>query len=111
MTIKDLKEAIANLPDDGEVFYERIEDKFFEKNGWTTVKQKGEMYHNMLRYNNAIDSKKYHDREEYPNMTDEYLASMVKLTDQELEDCLEEYVPAFTPINYDKKNLYITAHY
>ena len=40
MTIKRLKEAIEDLPDDGKIFYERIEDSYFEKHGWSS----GETY-------------------------------------------------------------------
>ena len=36
MTVKELKEAIANLPDYGEVYVQRIEDKYFGHGGWKT---------------------------------------------------------------------------
>lgn len=35
LTIKDLKERIKDLPDDMPVYYQRIEDQYFE-HGWTT---------------------------------------------------------------------------
>jgi hypothetical protein len=108
MTIKDLKEAIANLPDDGEVFYQRIEDRYFKRNGWTTVKMKGEDYYNCLRHNSDIDSGKYLDKEKYPNITEQ---NLVKFSQEQMDSFLEEYIDAFQAINYDKKNLYITAHY
>lgn len=33
-TIKDLKKDIENLPDNMPVYYQRIEDFYFEKNNW-----------------------------------------------------------------------------
>lgn len=36
LTVGRLREAIKDLPDDAPVYYERIEDVYFEKHGWTT---------------------------------------------------------------------------
>ena len=35
-TIKELKERIKDLPDDMPVYIQRIEDHYFENNGWST---------------------------------------------------------------------------
>jgi len=34
MTAEDLKKALENVPDDTPVYYQRIEDIYFEKHGW-----------------------------------------------------------------------------
>jgi hypothetical protein len=34
LTVKDLKEKIKDLPDETPVYYQRIEDVYFEKHGW-----------------------------------------------------------------------------
>jgi hypothetical protein len=34
LTVGKLKEAIANMPDDGLVLVQRIEDMYFEENNW-----------------------------------------------------------------------------
>lgn len=34
LTIGRLKEFIKDLPDDGKIYYQRIEDVYFEKHGW-----------------------------------------------------------------------------
>lgn len=34
LTVGELKEVIVDLPDDCKVYYERIQDLYFEKNGW-----------------------------------------------------------------------------
>lgn len=36
LTVGDLKKHIRDLPDDTPVCYQRIEDMYFENNGWTT---------------------------------------------------------------------------
>lgn len=42
MTVLELKQALSNLPDDGEVYVQRIEDFYFENNGWSVKKMEGE---------------------------------------------------------------------
>lgn len=107
MTVQELREVISNLPDDGEVYVQRIEDKF-EKNGWTIKPMKGEWWHYLDNWNSAIDSGKYLDKEAYPNMKPEML---VKATEDQFEDAMEQYIKTHCCINYDGKNLYITSHY
>jgi len=34
--IKRLKRILERVPDDAQIFYERIEDKYFESHGWST---------------------------------------------------------------------------
>ena len=36
LTVKQLKEKIKDLPDDTDVFIERVEDIYFDKHGWET---------------------------------------------------------------------------
>ena len=38
MTVKELREKIALLPDNMPIFYERIEDKYFNENNWSAKK-------------------------------------------------------------------------
>lgn len=40
MTVKDLKEALIGIPDDYKVYYQRIEDVYFEKHGWSGKKMR-----------------------------------------------------------------------
>lgn len=89
MTVRELREAIANLPDEGEVFIQRIEDFYFEKNGWPVKKIEGEHYHNVINH-----------MKEYNCLDPEYA-----------EQYKEQYIDTHCCINYDKVNLYITSHY
>ena len=108
MTVKELREAIANLPDDGEVYIQKIEDIYFEKHGWSTLKVCGEHYHNAVQRNMNIDSGRYLDKEQYPSIRPELL---VKYSEHDLEQMKEQYIDTHCCINYDGKNLYITSHY
>lgn len=96
MTVAELRKAIANLPDDGEVFVQRIEDFYFEENGWPVKLIKGEQYHRGLDYN------KWCDRDN---------AEEEKFTQEDLNSMREQYIDTHCCINYDGKNLYITSHY
>lgn len=109
MTVRELKQAIANLPDDGEVYVQRIEDFYFENNHWTTKPMEGEMYHKLLKWNQDIDSGKFLDEEEYPEIIPE--KHLIRATYDQLEASKEQYIDTHCCINYDGKNLYITSHY
>lgn len=37
LTVGDLRKAIADLPDEMPVAYQRIEDHYFDNNGWSVV--------------------------------------------------------------------------
>lgn len=43
LTVGKLRESLEGLPDNMPVFYQRMEDSLFEKNGWTTTKFVWEM--------------------------------------------------------------------
>jgi hypothetical protein len=109
MKIKDLRKAIANLPDDGEVYIQRIEDVYFKEHGWKTIPMKGEHYWGAVQWNKDIDSGKYLDKEEYPDIDPE--KHLKKLSEEDLNSMLEQYIDTECCINYDGKNLYITSHY
>lgn len=109
MTIKELKEYIANLPDEGEVFVHRVEDIYIKERNWKTYLKEGWDYHQALAWNEKIDSGIYLNKEEYPLMVNpEYLN---KYTEEQLEEFKEQYINTFCCVNYDNKNLYITSHY
>ena len=38
LTVGQLRESIKDIPDDTPVYYQRIEDKYFENHGWETDK-------------------------------------------------------------------------
>lgn len=38
MTVGDIREKIKNMPDDARVYYQRIEDVYFDKHKWVADK-------------------------------------------------------------------------
>lgn len=51
LTVKDLKEAIKDLPDDTKVYYQHIEDSYIWKYGWTPLK--------LVDYENSYPEQNY----------------------------------------------------
>ena len=111
LTVGDLLKFINdnNIPMDAAVLYERIEDHYFEKNNWTSIKRKGYWWHYLQQHNEDIDSGKYLDKEQYPNIKPEHL---VKSDEKDMENSKDEFIVADNVTSFpDDRNLYITAHY
>jgi hypothetical protein len=110
LTVGKLKEAIANMPDDGLVLVQRIEDMYFEENNWGVVLKEGEHYHWGLEFNKGILEGKYNDKEQYPNANKENLRLF---TEEELNKAKDQYHPAWCSVKYkdDPNNLYLDLHY
>jgi hypothetical protein len=116
-TVGKLLEFIKSKLDSGEltkdslVLSQRIEDFYFEKNGWGVVKKEGEHYHWSLEHNKKIDEGVYLDKEQYP-LIKEDSPILKKITEEEMEDSKDEYHPIWCPVVYtDDKNLYLDLHY
>lgn len=72
-TVGELLDFIEkyNIPKEGKILIQRIEDVYFEKHHWNTIDMPGHQY-NM--YKDIIDKAKsgeYNDKEKYPLMTQE----------------------------------------
>ena len=113
-TVGQLKEILKknNIPDDAKIFIERVEDVYFEKYKWGTVKKKGVSYCSEKR---LIDKAKpggaFHDKEQYPRMDEETIQNILD-SEKDLDECMDEYVPAWWPVVYDgDDNIYFTAFY
>ena len=113
-TVGRLREFLAehNLPDDAKVFIQRVEDFYFEENNWGTVKKEGWMYcSDKALIENAKPGGKYHNKKEYPRMTEEHIQGILDM-EAHLDEAKDEYMPAFCPVKYkDDDNLYLDAHY
>lgn len=112
LTVGDLKKFLSknNLPDDAKVLIERVEDVYYDEHHWGVYLKDGEHYHNALQYNADVDSGKYLDKEEYPNITEE---NLVKYTEEDLHKMKVQYHPAWACVGYsdDKDILFIDLHY
>lgn len=113
LTVGRLKEFLDehNLPDDAIVMVQRIEDRYFENNNWSVYLKEGEEYHNAIKWNKDIDSKKYHNKNDYPNM--KHPEKLKKFSKKELEEMKDQYFHLFCPVYYkdDKDILFLNAHY
>ena len=110
LTVGKLREAIKDMPDDGLVLVQRVEDVYYEKHHWGLVLKEGEHYHWAKKWNEDLDSGEYEDKEKYPNATPEKWRPN---TAEEMELSKEQYHPAWCAVTYkdDQKNLYIDLHY
>ena len=61
LTVGELRNALEGLPDGMPVYYERIEDSYFDVNGWTTREMLFE-YDSTAEYIRAFGS--YHHKKE-----------------------------------------------
>jgi hypothetical protein len=105
------KIASGELTHDSLVLSQRIEDVYFEKNGWGVVKKEGEHYHYCLNHNNKIEDGHYLNKEQYPKIKgDEPFLN--KISEEEMENSKEQYHPIWCPVVYEgDKNLYLDLHY
>ena len=112
-----LKELIEEekIPLNTPVVYQRIEDHYFERNGWKTVKVKGDNYYNSVEFNEDLEN---------VNLVKSGLGGDIGRTSQcfmendfepiDLNDekILDQYVEAFCGFYYNEKEVFcITAHY
>lgn len=116
-TVGQLLEFIQEKLDSGAITKEsailsqRIEDMYFEKNGWGVVKKEGDHFNYCVEHNKKIDDGIYLNKEEYPDIKgdEEFLN---KVSEQEMENSKEQYHPIWCPVVYkNDKNLYLDLHY
>lgn len=109
LTIGKLKEWIKkfDLSDDTIIVLQRIEDVYFEKHGWQTIKREGYWSSYARRWNKDIDEGKYLDKEKYPLMKPE---NLVKVPEEDIEKSKLEYFTCQSPVFYDKEFLYLDGH-
>lgn len=109
LKLKDLRKLVANtytMDEDTVVLVERVEDFYFEKNGWDTYKAL-----DGLNYSSRMDLKEdlLQDdwQEEYPKMTEEQRDSIINQS--EADFYTEQFYAAWCVIA-DKENKIIKIH-
>ena len=123
LTVGRLKKYLASLPDDGLVFVQRVEDRYYngvdisgfsgcpytsdgifppgsKSDGWRVLLKEGEEYHNGLKYNEAI-------------MDNEYEEGLKPISEEDLNASKTQYSPAWCYVKYsdDPKNIFLDLHY
>lgn len=123
VTVGELLDFIEkyNIPRDGKVLIQRIEDQYFEgcdisgmtgqlpdgtygklppgskATPWDTIKMPGYQYHLCVKNNKRVDSGE--------------LPEKFRTSTEDLEKLKDEYIVAWSPVRHDNDNLYIDAHY
>ncbi len=114
-TVERLLEFIKEneIPMDAKILAQRIEDVYFEQHGWATIKKGGYWYNYGIRFNADIESGKYLDKEQYPQIIKRYYKKhFKKISEKDLEKSKEEYHPIWCPVKYkNDDNLYMDLHY
>ncbi len=112
LTVGQLKEFLYknSLPANAPVMIQRIKDMYYERHNWGVYLKKGLNTTQCEEWNRKIASGEYLDKEEYPNMEEEFL---IPLTEEEIKQSMEQYTPAFSCVGYrdDKDMLFIDLHY
>jgi len=114
LTVGKLKELIAkyNLPDDGKILIERVEDVYYEKDNWGVVFSPGFWYERLEAFNKNMEEEiKRREKEEEP----EY--PQIENPQDKIVTLGKEYMSQYHPAWYacknkeDDNNLYIDLHY
>ena len=109
LKLKDLRKLIANtytMDENTPVLVERIEDKYFEMNGWDTYKNlDGMSYDSHIRLKEELLQEGW--MEEYPKLTQEHRDSIINQS--EADFYTEQFYAAWCIIA-DKENKIIKIH-
>ena len=97
MLQKFVEENKDNIHPDAKIIVERVEDKYFERNGWKTLKLEGDFYRGLERTNESIRKGLCEAKEEIPQ---EYM-----------DDTKEEFHPAWYIAKHSDKIVLIYMHY
>lgn len=108
--LKEFLEEHRELSDDAIVVVERVEDVYYEKHGWTSYMEKGDAWYYNQRWNDDIDSGKYLDKDQYPNIKE---SDLVKFTDEQMEESKTQYHPIWCCVKRkdDDEILFLDLHY
>jgi hypothetical protein len=112
-TVGDLLDFIKKhkLSRNSKILVERVEDVYYNKYGWKTVKKEGNAYWDRKSLINKAKSGVFNDKSTYPNMTEEHINNIIK-SEEILDETKNEYHPVWCPVKYkDDDNLYLDLHY
>ena len=112
LTVARLKDFLNehNLPDDAIVVVQRIEEVYYEKHHWGSYLKKGEHTFHAEQWNRDIESGKFLDKEQFPNMREEIL---IPFTEEQIKESMEQYHPVWSCVRYndDSDILFLDLHY
>ena len=108
--LKKFLEENPELPDDSLVLIQRVEDKYYEENGWGVVMREGYWYYQFLENNLRMEEEIF--RREHGEEPQYDLEDPSKHITELNDEYKEQYHPAWCCLKYnDDKHLYIDLHY
>lgn len=108
--LKKFLEEHPELPDDANVLIQRVEDRYYEENGWGVVMKEGYWYHAISDKNKEMEDEIL--RRENGEEPQYDLEDPSKFITELNDGYKEQYHPAFCCLRYkDDDNLYIDLHY
>jgi len=115
-TVGRLKEHIAehNLPDHAPVVVQRVEDTYYENNGWSVYTKEGEHWHHCVNFNRLMKAEiARRERGEEREFSMEVPQNYIVEDSAYLETTKDQYTVAWCPVFYkdDADILFIDLHY
>lgn len=103
-------EQHPELPDDALVLTQRVEDRYYEKNGWGVVLKEGHHYHMVKTHNIRMEEEiRRRKNGEHPKYD---MEDPSKFIEELTDDLKDQYHPAWSCVKYkDDNNLYLDLHY
>ena len=108
--LKKFLEQHPELPDDSLVLTQRVEDRYYEKNGWGVVLKEGHHYHMVKTHNIRMEEEiRRRKNGEHPKYD---MEDPSKFIEELTDDLKDQYHPAWSCVKYkDDDNLYLDLHY
>jgi|ERR1035437_880101 hypothetical protein len=112
LTVGKLKSFIEkyNIPDNAQIVVQRVEDHYYENNGWGVYFKEGYLAGSAREHNKDVESGKFLDKEQYPLITEGNLKIM---SEEDIKSMSEQYTPVESPVFYkeDSDILFLDLHY
>lgn len=110
--LRDFVNKNPQIPGDTMVVVERVEDKYFENQGWHVYNHPGWFYNSYLSFNNSMDEEnERRKRGEIPEFEAIENPLENKFTEDDLEESKEQFFRAWDISNLDNKLILIYNHY
>jgi hypothetical protein len=105
LNIGELKEKIKDLPNDGKILIQRVEDFYYEENNWGVYLEKDVMWLDAINANKII-LKSLMKPDDYPLLNDDNRI----ITGEAMLKSLKDQYTLATTLGNDGKNLFINLH-
>lgn len=110
--LRDFVNKNPQIPGDTMVVVERVEDRYFENQGWYVYNHPGWFYNTYLSFNNSMDEENERRKKgEKPEFGEIEYPLENKFTEDDLEGSKEQFFRAWNISNLNNKIVLIHNHY